>query len=68
MIVKIGYLAYQEMTVEVDDKFKTIIDKDDPTFITELAEECMNTAKQCDMNYIDLCSIETEKGEIIAEW
>ena len=68
MKVKVGYLAYQEMEIEVDDKYKKGIDREITEEITKLAEDCCNTLRACDPKYIDICSIETDKGETIAEW
>lgn len=68
MKVKVGYLAYQEMEIEVDDKYKKGIDREITEEITKLAEDCCNTLRVRDPKYIDICSIETDKGEIIAEW
>ena len=68
MKIKVGYLAYQEMEIDVDDKYQKAIDREEVQGLTALAEECCNIVKQCDMNYCDICSLETDKGEIIAEW
>lgn len=68
MKVKVGYLAYQEKEIEVDDKYKKGIDREIAEEITKLTEDCCDTLRACDPNYIDICSIETDKGEIIAEW
>lgn len=68
MKVKVGYLAYQEMEIEVNDKYKKSIDREIAEQITQLAEDCCSAIKEQDPKYIDICSIETDKGEIIAEW